>query len=1340
MKGVLFSLLLCVAYIAKAQPYGGQVLNIPTDDRAGSCTPPSGSAFLELNNVKALIHTGGNLWQVAGQNFCQYEIPKGSGKMALFTSALWLGGVDINGQLKLAALRYRNGQDYWTGPLTNTGDANVETQTCEKFDTHFRITRDEVKLFNEWYTAGLEDALNGTNNQTQNFSDYKIPQSILNWPAHGDVSLGQDANLAPFYDRDQDGVYDPEGDGDYPWYDLNKEINCKTSRTVTLFGDETLWWVMNDKGNIHTETGGDPIGMEIRAQAFAFATNNEINNSTFYNYELINRSTQTLYNTYFGLMVDVALGGPQDDYVGCDVSRGLGYAYNGDSYDESDMGFIGYGANPPAVGVDFFEGPYQDDDGSDNPLTPIYSQAQSQKGIPYKGLGIGYGDGIVDNERFGMRRFLYYNNIGVGNTSQTDPSTAQHYYGYLSGFWKDGTHFVYGGNGHPSDANSNSSVEADFMFPGDTDSLGWGTGGVAQPSWTEESSGNDPYDRRFAQSAGPFTLKPGAINNITVGVVWAQATGGGPFQSVIELKKADDKAQALFDNCFEVLEGPHAPELSIQELENEIIISIYNLNASNNKDENYSEIDPEIVNVDGVPNFDNAYHFQGYQVYQLKNKDVAVNDLSDITKARLIFQTDKIDDVTKLVNYTFDSDLGTSNPEVMVDGLNEGIRHSFSITKDLFAQGENKLINHQKYYFMAISYAQNNFKTFTPDDVTALNGQKIPYLPSRKAAFGGIKSYVGIPHNPNPEQGGTISYVKYGYELPITQLSGKGNGGKWLELDTNTRQIIVENNSISQPVYESGFGPIQVKVIDPLNLIDANYKLYFENDSQNKLDSSNWVMINLTTSDTVFSDQSIDIYNEQLIPEWGLSVTIKQIAYERLNLSPDNQFTAPIGANLTYQDSSKIWLSQLTDSDLDYPSNWIRSGTNAQGDLADANSNSIPDICENGASLWINNPCYHLDNTFDADQLYEGLLDGGISPFRMAGYQCYGLPLGSPNHTYNDVYSSGTWNVKNSQVKSNFIQLHDVDIYLTTDKSKWTKCVVFEINDNENQTIGGADVMELRQQSSVNKDGSKANDGTNGRGWFPGYAIDVNTGERLNMAFGENSWLLGENGGDMIWNPTSKLTDNIGNPLFGGMHYVYVFSATNSMPTYDQGNYMYTKLNGSPSNSDYNKVFENCQWIWSPILALNHTVLETDVKVSVRINKPYEKTNNNDLPAYGFSTKGIATKINENNTAVDALSQINIVPNPYYAYSKYETSIVDNRIKITNLPETCTITIFNINGQLVKSISKDNVLTSIDWDLKNHKGIPIAGGVYIFHIDVPGVGEKILKWYGALREVDLQNF
>ena len=98
------------------------------------------------------------------------------------------------------------------------------------------------------------------------------------------------------------------------------------------------------------------------------------------------------------------------------------------------------------------------------------------------------------------------------------------------------------------------------------------------------------------------------------------------------------------------------------------------------------------------------------------------------------------------------------------------------------------------------------------------------------------------------------------------------------------------------------------------------------------------------------------------------------------------------------------------------------------------------------------------------------------------------------------------------------------------------------------------------------------------------------------------------------------------------------------------------------------------------------------------------------------------------------------MPNPYYAYSNYESNRLDSRIKITNLQEKCTIKIYNIGGSLVRTLTKDDPLTSLDWDLKNVNGVPIAGGVYIIHVSVPNVGEKVLKWFGVLRPADLSNF
>lgn len=101
---------------------------------------------------------------------------------------------------------------------------------------------------------------------------------------------------------------------------------------------------------------------------------------------------------------------------------------------------------------------------------------------------------------------------------------------------------------------------------------------------------------------------------------------------------------------------------------------------------------------------------------------------------------------------------------------------------------------------------------------------------------------------------------------------------------------------------------------------------------------------------------------------------------------------------------------------------------------------------------------------------------------------------------------------------------------------------------------------------------------------------------------------------------------------------------------------------------------------------------------------------------------------------------INVVPNPYYAFSAYETSPVENKVKITNLPERCDISIYTIDGTLVKRIKKDDSGTDVTWDIKNDAKIPISSGVYLIHVNAPGLGEKVLKWMGIMRELDLDSF
>ena len=333
---------------------------------------------------------------------------------------------------------------------------------------------------------------------------------------------------------------------------------------------------------------------------------------------------------------------------------------------------------------------------------------------------------------------------------------------------------------------------------------------------------------------------------------------------------------------------------------------------------------------------------------------------------------------------------------------------------------------------------------------------------------------------------------------------------------------------------------------------------------------------------------------------------------------------------------------------------------------------------------------------------------------------------------------------------------------LTTDRSLWTRCPIVELCRNQALNVGGAQPGALRKSQSVDKDGNPDNSGTTGMGLFPGYAVDLESGARLYMAFGENSFLGGENGADMIWNPTDRLVSNVGTPLMGGMHPVYVFSYKQKtingfssgfdFPAYDKNvaennstNAAYTKYLEVEGNSSSAKreLYGSLTWIAYPMLAPDQELLSTDVTIRLRVNKEYknfEATGQNaGKPMYGWSMEKIATTLGSQDMLKEALAMINVVPNPYYAFSEYERTRLDTKVKIVNLPEVCTVRIYTANGILVRTFKKDSPQTYIDWDLTNHRAIPIAGVIYLIHVDVPNVGERVLKFFGGMRQADLQG-
>jgi hypothetical protein len=177
----------------------------------------------------------------------------------------------------------------------------------------------------------------------------------------------------------------------------------------------------------------------------------------------------------------------------------------------------------------------------------------------------------------------------------------------------------------------------------------------------------------------------------------------------------------------------------------------------------------------------------------VKDNSVSVSDLSNPVKARLVAQCDLKDSVARLINFEYDNDLQASYPVERVKGENKGISHSFKVSNDQFATGSKTLVNFKRYYYLAVSYAYNNYKTYSPDDPDALDGQKKVYLSSRKAAVGEIGVEEGIPHNPMPESDGTHFSLEYGDSPEITKHDGHGNGGFIQRLSENSIQAILEN-------------------------------------------------------------------------------------------------------------------------------------------------------------------------------------------------------------------------------------------------------------------------------------------------------------------------------------------------------------------------------------------------------------------------------------------------------------------------------------------------------------------------------------------------------------------
>lgn len=480
---------------------------------------------LEINNVSATITAFGNqffLPALATSNTRSfYRVPKDGSAGTIFNLVPWIGGKDAGDVLYFAGERYRQGPnglpagqcpDFSAGPVMDSINYSVNQDTL--WYRTWKIKKTDVEYHRlHWNSSG-----------------YVAPLNIRTWPAEGNTAAGQAAKLAPFHDTNLDGHYNPS-DGDYP----------------NIPGDEAIFAIFNDDRQVHAETGGKKLKTEVHLMAYAFNIPGDtvFNNTIFLRFKFFNRSDVTYFNSYLGIFTDFDLGSSSDDYTGCDVERNSFFVYNG--FQRDGQGQTGtYGMFPPAQAVTILKGPLLDPVGTDRPKTDQYGNQLCNESVN----GTGFGDGIADNEHYGLGGFVSF--TGSGQTGfMANPIQSFDYYRYLKSEWYDSVHLFYGGLGHPD--HGGYGPDCRFLFPGESDTLNWGTS-CQQPAglknWTARTGGGIPGDYRGVGATGPFTFEPGEEQTLELALVFARDMEGSDslYPSLDHLRKAIDRIRNSYNS------------------------------------------------------------------------------------------------------------------------------------------------------------------------------------------------------------------------------------------------------------------------------------------------------------------------------------------------------------------------------------------------------------------------------------------------------------------------------------------------------------------------------------------------------------------------------------------------------------------------------------------------------------------------------------------------------------------------------------------------------------------------------------------------------------------------
>lgn len=191
----------------------------------------------------------------------------------------------------------------------------------------------------------------------------------------------------------------------------------------------------------------------------------------------------------------------------------------------------------------------------------------------------------------------------------------------------------------------------------------------------------------------------------------------------------------------------------------------------------------------------------------------------------------------------------------------------------------------------------------------------------------------------------------------------------------------------------------------------------------------------------------------------------------------------------------------------------------------------------------------------------------------------------------------------------------------------------------------------------------------------------------------------------------------------GEYTYVYAFIVDPNELTGDEYEVTFRKENElfyyTLKNITINKIlFENRAY---SIIDFNNLITDGFV-LQVRISSSRYFS---ESDVFGFKTdKAIYNEA----AAKNEVDLVNVFPNPYYAVQRQYDSQFNRHVTFTHLPEHAVIRIFNLAGELIYKMEKNNNTKIAKWYLMNNQNVLAPTGLYIVYIEMPEAGKtKILK-------------